>query len=96
MTTGGSTILTSNSPERFVRACGQLFAKLDTLDSGIKRQWMEKIFVSIICALTSIDHDHLPLVEIAACQLTENGLDRLSEDATSASLMVSMISMVAL
>ncbi|KAL3489865.1 meiosis protein SPO22/ZIP4 like-domain-containing protein [Aspergillus germanicus] len=77
----------NSSPERFVRACGQLFAKLDTLDSEIKRQWMEKTFVSIICALTSIDHGHLPLVETAACQLTENGLDRLSEDATSASLM---------
>ncbi|KAL3445108.1 hypothetical protein BJX65DRAFT_310259 [Aspergillus insuetus] len=61
----------NSSPERFVRACGQLFAKLDTLDSEIKRQWMEKIFVSII----------------SACQLTDNGLNRLSEDATSASLM---------
>jgi hypothetical protein len=57
---------------------------------------MEKIFVSIVCALTSIDQDNLPLIETAACQLTDNGLDRLSEDATSASLMVSWIFMVAL
>ncbi|KAL2846565.1 hypothetical protein BJX68DRAFT_268648 [Aspergillus pseudodeflectus] len=77
----------NSSPERFVKACGQLFAKLDSLDPETKRQWMEKIFVSIIYALSSIDQDHLPLAETVACQLTKNGLDRLSEDATSASLM---------
>ncbi|KAL2820382.1 hypothetical protein BJX63DRAFT_312329 [Aspergillus granulosus] len=50
---------------------------------------MEKIFISIIWALTSADdQDPRLLAREAASQLTDGGLDKLSEDATNASLIL--------
>ncbi|KAL4918229.1 meiosis protein SPO22/ZIP4 like-domain-containing protein [Aspergillus aurantiobrunneus] len=75
----------------FVEACGQLITKLTALNLSTKVQWAEKIFVSIIWALTNTNssQDHCPrLAEEAAQVLTDLGLGKPSEVATQASLIL--------
>ncbi|KAL4910103.1 hypothetical protein BDW74DRAFT_144441 [Aspergillus multicolor] len=83
--------LGSLSPQLFVEACGQLLNKLAALDLDTKEQWMEKIFVSVIWTLTGTgsSEDNCPrLAEAAAQALTDCGLNKPSEDATQASLIL--------
>ncbi|KAL4785183.1 meiosis protein SPO22/ZIP4 like-domain-containing protein [Aspergillus varians] len=85
------TKIRSLSLERFVEACGLLLAKLAVLDMNTKDQWMEKIFVSVIWAVTNTNSSsvYLPnLVEAAAQALTESSSDMPSENAAQASLVL--------
>ncbi|KAL2850570.1 meiosis protein SPO22/ZIP4 like-domain-containing protein [Aspergillus pseudoustus] len=81
--------LRDSSLELFVKACGLLIARLGKVALESKKQWMERIFVSTIWALTSSDHPApLLLAETVACRLTGSSIDKLSEDATNVSLML--------
>ncbi|KAL4956903.1 meiosis protein SPO22/ZIP4 like-domain-containing protein [Aspergillus filifer] len=85
------TKLRSTSLERFVEACGQLLRKLASLDTSSKERWMEKILVSIIWALTSTktEGNICPrLAEATAQVIADSGLNKPSEDATQASLIL--------
>ncbi|KAL4933468.1 uncharacterized protein BDV17DRAFT_298935 [Aspergillus undulatus] len=85
------TKLRSLSLERFVEACGQLLNKLAALDTSTREQWMEKILVSVIWSLTSTNANGgrcLQLAETTAQVLKDCGLNKPSEDANQASLIL--------
>ncbi|KAL2872744.1 uncharacterized protein BJX67DRAFT_376535 [Aspergillus lucknowensis] len=82
--------LGKSSPGLFIEACGLLFNKLKASNTNSKEQWMENIFVSIVWTLTNTtsDMDSSALAETTAGKMTECGLEKLSENATYASLIL--------